>query len=307
MIAQKITHRTDSQLTQEMAQLQLETHPIAVTWFTNIKNKQSVVHSHPYHEIILIISGSDVRYSFLGDIYTLHPGELAFFPAEIYHSGKYVITDVVSDRLVLQINSDIWDKALQRSGFQAADWQKSIVTLNANSVSAWDLRGLIERMAQIPHINSNYQETILTCELIELQLFFNLLVEEQHTISPSATSDLIRRAVEYIRVHYTNPQLTVTSLAKYTFTSREHLSRTFKEYTMESVHSYIKNLRMQHCRREIAAGRSILESCTNSGFSNYNSFLKSFRITYGMTPMQFRAQLSSYKNGDSADSASLNP
>lgn len=60
---------------------------------------------------------------------------------------------------------------------------------------------------------------------------------------------------------------------------------------MESIHDYIKNLRMQNCRREIAAGRSVLEACTNSGFTNYSSFLKSFRTLHGMTPMQYRAKL----------------
>ena len=119
------------------------------------------------------------------------------------------------------------------------------------------------------------------------------LVEEQHTKSPSLTSALISRAVEYIQKHYTEPTLTVASLAENIFISREHLSRAFKEYTMESIHGYINNLRMQHFRRDIAAGHSVLDACTNSGFASYNSFLKSFRNLYGMTPTQYRAQLNS--------------
>lgn len=293
MIVQKITHCTDSLLTQEMARIDLEECQVVVTWFTNQNNKQSVVHSHPYHEIILPISGSDVLYSFLGNLYTLHPGEMVFFPAEIYHAGRYTVTDTVSDRLVVQINANAWEKAIRQSGLQDPAWQKSIVILDANSVSSWDLRGLLERMAQISHIKRMYQETILTCELVELQFFINQIVEEQHTKSPSATSALISTAVEYIREHYTDPNLTAASLAKYTFTSREHLSRAFKEYTMESIHSYINNLRMQNCRREIAAGHSVLDACTNSGFTNYSSFLKSFRTLHGMTPMQYRTQLRS--------------
>ena len=293
MIVQKITHCTDSLLTQEMARIDLEECQVVVTWFTNQNNKQSVVHSHPYHEIILPISGSDVLYSFLGNLYTLHPGEMVFFPAEIYHAGRYTVTDTVSDRLVVQINANAWDKAIRQSGLQDPAWQKGIVILDANSVSSWDLRGLLERMAQISHIKRMYQETILTCELVELQLFINQIVEEQHTKSPSATSALISTAVEYIREHYPDPNLTAACLAKYTFTSREHLSRAFKEYTMESIHSYINNLRMQNCRREIAAGRSVLDACTNSGFTNYSSFLKSFRTLHGMTPVQYRTQLRS--------------
>lgn len=293
MIVQKINHFTDSLLTQEMARINLEECQVAVTWFTNQKNKQSVVHSHPYHEIILLISGSDVQYSFLGNLYTLHPGEMVFFPAELYHAGRYTVTDTVSDRLVVQISTSVWDMAIRQSGLSNPQWQQNIVILNAHAVSTWDLRGLLERMVQIPHIRRDCQEIILTCELIELQLFINQLVEDRHTElpSPSCTSTLVSAAVEYIRDHYTDPGLTATFLAKYTFTSREHLSRVFKEYTMESIHDYIRNLRMQHCRQEIAAGRSVLDACTNSGFTNYSSFLKSFRTLHGMTPMQYRAKL----------------
>ena len=288
MIVQKINHFTDSLLTQEMARINLEECQVAVTWFTNQKNKQSVVHSHPYHEIILLISGSDVQYSFLGNLYTLHPGEMVFFPAELYHAGRYTVTDTVSDRLVVQISTSVWDMAIRQSGLSNPQWQQNIVILNAHAVSTWDLRGLLERMVQIPHIRRDCQEIILTCELIELQLFINQLVEDRHTEmpSPSCTSTLVSAAVEYIRDHYTDPGLTATFLAKYTFTSREHLSRVFKEYTMESIHDYIRNLRMQHCRQEIAAGRSVLDACTN-----YSSFLKSFRTLHGMTPMQYRAKL----------------
>ena len=95
----------------------------------------------------------------------------------------------------------------------------------------------------------------------------------------------------YLQDNYTDPDLTVAQLAKYTYTSREHLSRAFKDYTMESVHGYLTNLRMQHCRRAIAAGASVLDACTSSGFSNYTSFLKSFRNLYGITPSEYRSQL----------------
>ena len=164
--------------------------------------------------------------------------------------------------------------------------------------STWDLRGLLERMAQIPHIKKECQDTILLCELVELQLFINQLVEEKQIESPSSTSALISDAVEYIRNHYTAPNLTATSLAKYLFTSREHLSRAFKEYTMKSVHDYINDLRMQNCRREIISGCSVLDACTNSGFTNYSSFLKSFRALHGMTPMQYRARMKQLGQGD---------
>ena len=104
----------------------------------------------------------------------------------------------------------------------------------------------------------------------------------------SGVSDIV---VSFEACTYTDPHLTVAQLAKYTYTSREHLSRVFKEYTLESIHGYLTNLRMQHCRNELADGTGVLDACTASGFANYSSFLKSFRALYGITPAEYRAQL----------------
>lgn len=70
----KIEHYTDFILTQEFARKRLEENSIAVTWFTNHENTRSIVHSHPYYEAVLSISGSDVAYSADGDLYQLKQG-----------------------------------------------------------------------------------------------------------------------------------------------------------------------------------------------------------------------------------------
>ena len=70
----------------------------------------------------------------------------------------------------------------------------------------------------------------------------------------------------YIHQHYRDPDLTVTKLAQYAYVSREHLSRVFKEYTKQSIHDYLTELRMQGCRQDIADGKRILAACTENGF-----------------------------------------
>lgn len=66
---------------------------LLVAWYTNWENKQSVVHSHPYHELVLPIGGSTVRYSVDGSVYLVHVGELVYFPSQVYHSGNFNIDD----------------------------------------------------------------------------------------------------------------------------------------------------------------------------------------------------------------------
>lgn len=60
---------------------------------------------------------------------------------------------------------------------------------------------------------------------------------------------------------------------------------------MESVHSYVTNLRMQHCQFAIAEGKTVLDACTESGFSDYTSFLRAFRKRYGITPMEYKKRV----------------
>lgn len=101
---ERVTHYIDNVLTEAQARMGLSNTRLLVAWYTNWENKQSVVHSHPYHELVLPIGGSTVRYSVDGSVYLVHVGELVYFPSQIYHSGNFNIDDAQSDRLVIQID-----------------------------------------------------------------------------------------------------------------------------------------------------------------------------------------------------------
>ena len=291
MLENKMPHFVDSILTQEAAGAALENGPVTVGLYTNIENVQSVVHSHPYYEMILPVSGSTVRYSIGGSIFDLQLGELIFFPAGMYHSGLFHVTDTVSDRIVVQINAALWNRLSLMTGLNKNSWQQNLVILDAEAVRQWELRGLLERLGHSCRLDSSIRAAVQDCEISELLLLLDHQLMHQDAAAPGAYNELVTRAVAYLQSHYTDPDLTVSQLAGYTYTSREHLSRVFREYTLESVHSYLTNLRMQHCRDALAMGSSVLDACNDSGFSNYSSFLKSFRSLYGVTPTEYRARI----------------
>ena len=148
MILQKMPHYVDSILTQEDASAALQDGQVVVGLYTNRENVQSVVHSHPYYEMILPVAGSSVRYSVDGSVYDLHLGELILFPGEMYHSGKFNISDTTSERLVVQIAPVIWERAWAQSGLPRHVWSGDPVILDTDAVTQWDFRGLLERMEQ---------------------------------------------------------------------------------------------------------------------------------------------------------------
>lgn len=293
----KLTHVTDYLLTQEMAQEKLEGDSIVVTWYTNKANKVSVVHSHPYYYELILPVGGEVLYSARGNLYHLRPGEVICFPVGMYHSGKYDIAPESSERIVVQIDSAFWKSVLRQIGLQSAEWDREVTILRADAVTAWDLRGLFERMSLTSAMQPEAKMDVFSGQLTELLWILQLVTRNNHLEAPTATSTLVAKAVEFIRENYQNPELSVTMLTEYTFASRGHLSRVFKEYTMESIHSYITNLRMQHCRQAIAEGRTVLEACTESGFSDYSSFLKTFHRLYGISPSEYRRRLKKQPGG----------
>ena len=111
---ERVSHYIDNVLTEAQARMGLRDTRLLVTWYTNRENKQSVVHSHPYHELVLPIGGSTVRYSVDGSVYLVHVGELVYFPSQVYHSGNFNIDDAQSDRLVIQIDDALWQATRRR-------------------------------------------------------------------------------------------------------------------------------------------------------------------------------------------------
>ena len=134
------------------------------------------------------------------------------------------------------------------------------------------------------------RDNVFEAQAAEMMLLITQATGSGQTTAPSSTSVLVARAVAYLQTHYQDPTLTTVQLAQKLYASRKHLSRAFKECTMESIHNYLTYLRMQHCRKALEEGVSVLNACTESGFPDYSSFLKTFRRLYGITPAEYRAQ-----------------
>lgn len=286
----RVDHFVDNILTEAAARVELVDNRLTVSWFTNCTNKQSVVHSHPYHELVMPISGSQVRYSVNGSIYMAKLGELVYFPAQLYHSGYFTVTEDYSERLVIQIDDALWQAARRNASLTNCSWMHNIVILDQDVCKKWEFAELFLRMGQSRHAPASCRDLIFEAQIMEMQLLITLATGSGQTSEPSSTSSLVQRAVSYLQTHYQDSSLTASSLAQELYASREHLSRAFKESTMESIHSYLTHLRMQHCRQALSEGASVLSACNESGFPDYSSFLKTFRKMYGMTPAAYRAQ-----------------
>ena len=205
---ERVTHYIDNVLTEAQARMGLSNTRLLVAWYTNWENKQSVVHSHPYHELVLPIGGSTVRYSVDGSVYLVHVGELVYFPSQVYHSGNFNIDDDQSDRLVVQIDDALWQATRRRVNLKNTGWLQQLTVLDSEACRKWDFAGLFVRMGQSLELPGSIRDTVFEAQVSEMMLLITQATGSGQTTAPSSTSVLVARAVAYLQTHYQDPTLT---------------------------------------------------------------------------------------------------
>ncbi len=79
--------------------------------------------------------------------------------------------------------------------------------------------------------------------------------------------------------------------------SQTTLSREFKKYTGQTLVAYINDLKLNYaCNQLQNTNFSVLTIAMTSGFDTYRHFTRLFKAKYGVTPLQYRQQLTSQKN-----------
>lgn len=85
-------------------------------------------------------------------------------------------------------------------------------------------------------------------------------------------------------------ELKAKELADVAAYSEQHFHRLFKQVVGESIHQYIRRIRMEYAANQLMfdATSSILEIANNCGFNSASSFNKAFKATFAMSPGEWR-------------------
>ncbi len=282
----------DQNLTSSMSGVPLHPGLISVGYYVNIDMPRSILHSHPFYEIILVRKGTP-RYLVDGNWVELHPNELLLLSPGIMHAMFFETKNGTYERIILQIQPENMERALSLADLS----ERMIKTtqhfiIRSDAVYKWDITGLINRIVLTgSETNTSLLNSLYMSQLMELLIIIELSSRVEQQVFKSASSTLVADTIRFINEHYQEPTLTVEKIAQHSFVSREHLSRVFKQYAGESVGSYIKNVRMQEFCQGLLSGKNILQACMESGFSDYSSFVKSFKKIYGLTPKDYRKHL----------------
>lgn len=99
----------------------------------------------------------------------------------------------------------------------------------------------------------------------------------------------MRRVMEYFTAHI-DRQFTLEEVATEVQCTSFHLIRLFRAAKGVAPHTYLIQLRLEHARKLLADGSSIVDAALRSGFADQSHLTRLFKTRFGVTPGKYLRQ-----------------
>ena len=241
-------------------------------------------HYHDFHKVVIFLSGK-VTYHIEGKAYHLKPWDILLVSRHAIHKSE-IDASVPYERFILWIKNDIPNKQLLQCFQKASDRSYNLVRLNSSlQEKLKDVLFELEASAR----SEAFGKDILTQALFqEFMVYLNrIFLEKQYIFDKKSYSydSQIANILKYIN-HHLGEDLSVDALASRHYISKYHLMRKFKEETGYTLHNYVINKRLLQARTLISEGTPILKAAHESGFAEYSTFSRAYRIQFGKAPSE---------------------
>ncbi|WP_372631242.1 AraC family transcriptional regulator [Cohnella sp.] len=119
----------------------------------------------------------------------------------------------------------------------------------------------------------------------------NQIIKLRDQESKSKNSKTVAALVEYMKVNYLDPNISVDQMSHYVGLSTNYMRRLFKEEMGVSVSEYLTTLRMDKAKELLVKTDDPARKIgANVGFENTNYFYVLFKKHVGMTPDHYRRE-----------------
>ncbi len=248
------------------------------------------LHTHDYHELAIIISGSAVN-STNGFSFDIEPGDVFL----VEKGAAHEIRDVDSLKLynigfdhntIRRIGPDL----LQMPGFQALFQMNQSrdpdrYRLHLNDEELIKVKTLLDEMYAEYEAHSPGFQTLLISDFSKLLV---LLSRSYSQAVDDKSSLCIARALAKMEQDYAGT-VSIAELAASVNLSERHFRRLFEDICHESPATYLMNLRIKEAERLlIMTTQSITEIASTCGFYDCNYFSRLFRQRFGQSPSAYR-------------------
>lgn len=254
-------------------------------------------HYHNFFEIIYVMEG---EYSSMIEDQTYHmkKGDFLLIDCNVMHKYHYIEKKHDSSkRIILWITrrmlDELSDGELDLGACFASSSQKGSCAYHFPIYYEEQLRGYLLKLAMSEMMDMELPGAKPVLDRGYLTLFFvylNALCSRKEYLFAAedmVAYPMVAAVSDYIEQHISEPIL-VEELADQVHMSKYHFLRRFKELTGVTAHTFIINKRLIRACEGLKAGQSITQVYQSTGFSDYSSFLRNFKNTFGVAPGKYR-------------------
>jgi AraC-like DNA-binding protein/mannose-6-phosphate isomerase-like protein (cupin superfamily) len=271
-------------------------------FITNSDSSKLIVpqHFHNYIEILYVVFG-EMRIQFGNQSYNAISGDLVLIDSREVHS-TYINKDIPTKCIVLKFEPEVFSA----SG-TALDIRYIVPFTNPEFTHQKVFRREELEETNIPELmaeayeefkNKNYGfelSVIAVIYKIFLWLLRNKYSSEMRDklerLNRSINIEKLQMALKYVDQHF-REEISINILSEICNMSYSYFSRQFKKIMGKTFKEYLNFIRINEAEKLLlTTNKNITDIAMESGFTNSSYFIKQFRIYKGISPKQYRKNI----------------
>ena len=244
-------------------------------------------HYHEFDKIVLLLAGR-VDYAVESVTYALRPWDILLVKHHVIHKAL-IDKSVPYERIILYLDGGYFERLLPDAGlmnsFEQAD-RSGEYRLVPDEQQRAALERTLQAYEQAAGDGQFGAQTLCDSYILQLLVLIGRMNaaprREEQRFDPK-----IRQTLSYINENL-GRELSVDTLAERVYLSRYHFMRLFKAETGSTVHAYVRQKRLLYAARLIREGTNANQAAEAAGFSDYSTFHRAFRSSFGVSPGQLK-------------------
>ena len=234
------------------------------------------LHVHDRMEIYVLLEG-DVSFAVESTLYKLTPGDAIIIKPNEMHN---CILDSESVHRHICFWVDASCDFLFRD-FLLHDFGKNNIVTPTDEAKE-KLTEIYSRLKNASLENDVHKQFYLTLEMLDIFRGFI-----SNDTAPVVLPELLQKILTDIDSNFLSIKSLDYFVDKY-YISNSTLNRLFRTHLHTTPKLYIETKRLANSRLLLKSGKSVIDSCRESGFPDYSNYIRLFKKRFGTTPNQYK-------------------